>query len=113
MLLFSSLGQGCRWDSGKFSYEITTHTMTIRTLPPKKETFVVRSHTLTPSTKATLRRLSSDATDTLGRAVSDSSIVRVLLRYADQQGVAWAREQLFPLIGQEMSSGILWGKKKR
>ena len=86
--------------------------MTIRTLPPKKETLVVRSHTLTPSTKATLRVLSNDATDTLGRAVSDSTIVRALLRYVDRQGVIWAREHLFPLIGQEMASGTLWGKTK-
>jgi hypothetical protein len=86
--------------------------MTIRTLPPKKETLLVRSHTLTPSTKVTLSRLRNDANDTIGRAVSDSTIVRALLRYADAQGVAWAREHLFPLIGQEMTSGILWGKKK-
>jgi len=86
--------------------------MATRKIPPDKEPLIVRSHALTPSTKATLGRLRNDATDTLGRAVSNSTIVRALLRYADAQGIAWAREHLFPLIGQEMTSGILWGKKK-
>jgi len=79
---------------------------------PKKETLLIRSHALTPSTKATLRRLSNDATDTIGRAVSDSAIVRVLLRYADQQGMVWVREHLFSLIEEEIMSGTLWGKQK-
>ena len=87
--------------------------MATRRLPSKKERVLVHSYALTPSTSTVLERLSGDASDTLGRAVSDSAIVRALLRYADHQGIAWAREQIFPFIGQEMTGGKLWGKKKK
>jgi hypothetical protein len=86
--------------------------MAPRKNPPKKEPVLIRSHTLTPSTETILKRLSGDATDTIGRAVSDSAIVRALLRYADQQGMSWVRACLFPFAEEEIVQGMMWGKKK-
>jgi hypothetical protein len=59
-----------------------------------------------------LQRLRQDATDSIGRSVSSSAIMRALVRYADQQDETWAREQLFSLVEQEFNAGIIWGKKK-
>jgi hypothetical protein len=73
---------------------------------------LTRSHDLTPSTVAVLMKLSIRATDTLGRAVSNSTIIRALLRYAERQDPTWLRDHLFPCIEQELNSGIRVGKKK-
>jgi len=59
-----------------------------------------------------LQSFSQDAKDFTGRAVGDSAILRALVRYAGQQGEQWLREQIFPLIEQELDAGIVWGKKK-
>jgi hypothetical protein len=48
-------------------------------------------------------KLSIEATDSLGRPVSHSTILRALLRYVDQQAPTWLRDQLFPLIQEEGS----------
>ena len=48
-------------------------------------------------------KLSIAATDSLGRPVSHSTIVRALLRYVDQQAPTWLRDQLLPLIQEEGS----------
>jgi hypothetical protein len=81
-----------------------------KTLP--KEPILVRSHTLTPSTEVILKRLSQTATDVIGRGVSSSAVVRALALYAGQQSPIWLQDTLFPLIERELSSGILWGRKK-
>jgi hypothetical protein len=81
-----------------------------KTLP--KEPILVRSHTLTPSTEAVLKRLSQTATDVIGRGVSSSAIVRALALYAGQQSPIWLQETLFPLIEIEMTKGTMWGRKK-
>jgi len=64
-----------------------------------------RSHDLTPPTAAVLMRLSIAATDSLGRAVSNSTIIRALLRYAERQDPTWLRDHLFPCIEQELQHG--------
>ena len=71
--------------------------------PPKNDLFLIRSHSLTPPTAELLMKLSIEATDSLGRPVSHSTIVRALLRYVDQQAPTWLRDQLFPLIQEEGS----------
>src|SRR6185312_5370989 len=71
--------------------------------PPKKDLFLLRSHSLTPPTAELLMKFSIEATDSLGRPVSHSTIVRALLRYADQQDTIWLHDQLFPLIKKESS----------
>ena len=57
-------------------------------------------------------KLSIEATDSLGRAVSHSTVIRALLRYAEQQDSAWLHEQFFPLIQQEVEVGTSVGRKK-
>lgn len=79
---------------------------------PKKEAFGIRSLSLSQENNRTLELLSKDASDFLGWTVSSSAVARGLLRYAEQQGYEWARSQLFPFIEREISSGIVWGKKK-
>jgi len=87
--------------------------MATRETSPKKELLYVRSHSLTPATEATLKRLSQDASDVLDRAVSDSAVLRALLRYIEQQSLSWVRRQLYPYVKEEMEGGTTWGKTKR
>lgn len=78
----------------------------------EKPPLAVRSLTLAPDTDKVLARLSQDATDYTGRKVSASAVARALLRYAEAQGYQWGINNLCPLIEQEFSSGVMWGKKK-
>lgn len=78
---------------------------------PKKSAFSVRTFTLTADVEETLRQLSSDATDFLGRTVSDSAIIRALVRLTDQQGPP-ASSVLFLKVEEELKDGVTWGKKK-
>jgi hypothetical protein len=71
----------------------------------------VHTFTLTEDVADMLRRLSSDATDFLGRTVSISAIVRALVRQIDQQGPP-AADALFLLVEKEMKGGRVWGKQK-
>ena len=80
-----------------------------KTNPPA---LLIRSLTLSPDTQETLGRLSSDASDYIGRTVSHSAILRALLRYAGTQPYQWLLTDLSPLIEAELASGTLWGKKK-
>lgn len=86
--------------------------MATRKLPPKKEPFRISSFALTSSTETTLTRISHDATDVIGRRVSDSAVVRALLRYVEQQQLSWMREQVYPYIEKEVEAGTLWGRRK-
>jgi hypothetical protein len=81
-----------------------------RTAP--KPAFFAHSITLTPDVGDILQNFSQDAKDFTGRAVGRSAILRALVRYAQQQGDQWMREQIFPLIEQELDAGVVWGKKK-
>jgi len=71
----------------------------------KRHLFLTRSYDLTSPTAALLMKLSIEATDTLGRAVSNSTIIRALLRYAERQDPTWLRDHLFPCIEQELQHG--------
>lgn len=86
--------------------------MATRRSTTPKESLHVSSLALTPSTETTLKRISQDATDVVGRTVSDSAMVRALLRYIEQQPLPWVREQVYPYLEVEMNAGILWGRKK-
>jgi hypothetical protein len=83
---------------------------TKKTLP--KQPLHIHSITLTPSDAETLEQLSQDASDFIGYRISASAIVRAVVRYAGQQGEAWAREQIFPFVEQELNAGVRWGKKQ-
>lgn len=78
---------------------------------PKKSVFSVHTFTLTEDVAETLRQLSSDASDFLGRTVSDSAIVRALVRQVTKQGPP-ASDALFLVVEEELKDGVIWGKKK-
>ena len=80
---------------------------------PPKEPLIIHSLTLTPATAATLRRLSVDAADYIGRAVSGSAIVRALLRHIEQQPESWVQARIFPFVEKELENGIIWGSKRK
>jgi hypothetical protein len=77
----------------------------------KNPSLVIHSVSLSPDTEAILHRLSSDASDFIGRAISESAIVRALLRRTEQQGPHEAGA-LFSLVEEELNSGMKWGKKQ-
>jgi hypothetical protein len=82
-----------------------------RSAPKKaKLEFTIHSLSLARDTEDILRRLSSDASDYIGRAVSNSAIVRALLRQVDQQGPP-AADALFVQVEEELKSGVMWGKE--
>jgi hypothetical protein len=74
--------------------------------------FFSRSITLTPDVEEILERFSQDAKDFTGRAIGSSAILRALVRHAGRHGEQWLREQVFPLIEQELDAGAVWGKKR-
>jgi hypothetical protein len=81
-------------------------------LAPQKPLPAVLTHTLSEEHEKTLQQLSQQTSDITGRTVSNSAIVRALLRYAIQQPPAWVSTTLIPLIEQEMGAGVVWGAKK-
>jgi hypothetical protein len=79
-----------------------------------KPAFSTHSVSLTPDVLDALRRLSSEASDFLGWPISNSAIVRALVRQAAHQAAQHgpsAEEALFRLIEQELKSGVKWGKQ--
>jgi hypothetical protein len=86
--------------------------MATRKLPPKKEALLIRSYALTSVADAALKRISEDATDVIGRAVSESAVIRAMLRYMNRYPFPWVRENLYPCIEEEMERGTTWGKTK-
>ena len=97
----------------RVEHEIITHPMARIPKPsaPKKSSFSVRTFTLTEDVEETLRQLSSDATDFLGRTVSESAVIRALVRQIAQQSPP-ASSVLFLEIEKELQAGTMWGKKK-
>ena len=86
--------------------------MAIHKSQPKKEPVFIHSHSLTAAVERALRRMSQEATDSIGREVSSSAIFRALVLYTDRQPPTWLREQLLPLVEEEITGGIVWGKRK-
>jgi hypothetical protein len=79
---------------------------------PQQPPLHVKTITITPDTQDTLDRLSKDLTDYTGRTVSGSAVIRALLRYTGLHPYDWVLSQLGPLIEEEMTAGVLGGKKK-
>lgn len=71
--------------------------------------FTVHSFKLTPDTEETLSRLSSDASDYIGRTISESAVIRALLRQASQYDTP-VSQALFQFIEEELGEGVRWGK---
>ncbi len=86
--------------------------MTHLKIAPEKPPLAVLTHTLSEENERTLRQLSQEASDIIGRTVSNSAVVRALLRYATQHHPTWVSTTLVPLIEQEMGAGVVWGSKK-
>ena len=82
-----------------------------RSVPNKaKREFTIHSLSLARQTEGILRRLSGDASDYMGRTVSNSAIVRALLCQVDQQGPPGA-DALLVQVEKELRSGVMWGKE--
>jgi hypothetical protein len=79
---------------------------------PPKSPLQIHSITLTAHDAETLQQLSQDASDALGWTISNSAIIRALLRHVAQQPPAWSSSTLHPMIEQEIAGGLMWGKKK-
>ena len=91
-----------------------THPMAPRKTTRKKtppEPLHFRGFPLTTGDSATLARLSLDASDCVGRTISQSAIVRALVRHAGRQGEQWLQEHILPHLESEIDAGVLWGKK--
>jgi hypothetical protein len=73
--------------------------------------FSIHTFTLSPDVVKTLRRLSWDASDSLGWPISSSAIVRALVRQADQQSPA-AIDALFRLVEKDLQDGVRGGKQQ-
>ncbi len=80
-----------------------------RTAPAKKLPMTVKSLSLTPEAMAKLDNLCSAVSETVGRKVPASAIVRALLvRYGDD---ATATKHLARHIRAERNTGsVIWGK---
>lgn len=79
---------------------------------PPMEQLKVFTVKLTPTAERLLQQLGQDASDTLGRPVSSSALLRALLAYVEQQPRSWASSALYPFVEQEIARGRVWGKKQ-
>jgi hypothetical protein len=81
--------------------------------PPTQEKpqLAIHSVTLSAEESAILDRLSQEATDFLGRSISNSAVLRALLRQIDKQGPSAADNLCFE-VERELKAGVLWGRKK-
>jgi len=80
-------------------------------LTPEKPQFSIHSVTLTTEEVGALEQLSRDASDFLGRSISNSAVIRALLRQVVKHGPS-AADDLFFEVERELKAGIRWGKKK-
>jgi hypothetical protein len=82
-----------------------------KSLPLNPE-FFVKSITITHVEQDLLDQLSQRASDFLGWTVSNSAILRALVRYVVDQGPP-AEDALFLEVEKELRSGVVWGRKKQ
>jgi hypothetical protein len=81
--------------------------------PPPAKPDQLKAFSLSAKDTDTLIALSEQVTDELGRRISNSAVIRALLTFADTQGALWVRHTLIPLIENELTQGVRWGKVKR
>lgn len=72
----------------------------------------VYSLKLPPTAEELLQQLSQEASDALGWTVSNSAVVRALLRYVAEQPPSWRQSTLLPFIEREIAQGRVWGSRK-
>ena len=82
--------------------------------PTREETsdFSTHSVTLTPIEMDALQQVSQDITDSLGRSISVSAVVRALIRQLAKRG-SWATDTLLLEIEEERQTDVMWTKKKK
>lgn len=66
---------------------------------------------LTPAEVKVVQRLSQEATDIIGRTISVSAVLRALVRWVQSQEPKFTREQIVPIIEEELAL-LRWGRKK-
>jgi hypothetical protein len=66
---------------------------------------------LTPAEVKVLQRMSSEATDAIGRTISVSAVQRALIQWVGKRELKFIREEIVPLVEKEMSL-LRWGRRK-
>lgn len=56
-----------------------------------------------------MQNLAQAASDAVGQRMSQSAVVRALVRWAGQQNEASLNDLLYPYFSQELAAGIRWG----
>jgi hypothetical protein len=82
--------------------------------PTREETADFSTHavTLTPIEIAALQQVSQDITDSLGRSISVSAVVRALIRQLAKRG-SWATDTLLLEIEEERQADVMGTEKKK
>jgi hypothetical protein len=78
----------------------------------KTPDFSAHSVNLTSEEMDTLQRVSQDMTDSLGRLIGVSAVVRALIRQVVKRG-SWAMDTLLLEIEGERQTDMMWKKKKK
>ena len=81
--------------------------------PPTQEQPQFSIHTISLTTEETkvLQNLSQEASDFLGRSISNSAVIRALIRQVVKQGPS-AADDLFFEVERELKAGVRWGKQQ-
>lgn len=85
---------------------------TKKTPAREKSHFSIHTISLTDAEALLLRRLSREASDFLGRAISSSAVIRALIRQIVKHGPP-AIDALFLEIERELKDGVIWGSKQK
>ena len=82
--------------------------------PTREETADFSTHavTLTPRERDALQQVSQDITDSLGRSISVSAVVRALIRQLAKRG-SWATDTLLLEIDEERQADVMGTEKKK
>lgn len=80
-------------------------------LTPEKPQLTIHSVTLTAEEVEIVRRFSQYASDTFGRSISNSAVIRALVHQMGRMEPP-AIDALFLEIERELNAGVWWGKQK-
>ena len=80
-------------------------------LAAKKPKIQVTTVVFTQAEKAVLQRVSRDASDVIGRRISGSQVLRAVVQWLGVHGLEFSREEIVPIIENELSL-LHWGRKK-
>jgi hypothetical protein len=77
----------------------------------RRSEFSIHSVTLREEEGEILQRFSGYASDFLGRSMSNSAVIRALIRQMNDMEPS-AIDALFAEVEKELNAGVMWGKKK-